>query len=392
MAGRGVLLLTCAVLALSAAPASAAVRCDSSPGLTVYELGGVRIFMAYATRNSEVGLYACTRRIRRPVELWVTSPATTLSPGVTRRFGRRIALDIEEYADGGNGRWVGWFDTRTGEKRLAGVGGPAKREDPEEDDSWTAPTRGLAVAPDGSLGYALAAFGKTYELFAQPYRDGRFRRRKAIATVAEAEFDPATLEVDAKALRWRTRGAPASAELPPAPATKRPRRARRPAGLRCTAGVRLHLGNRARVFRTARGLFVCSTAERARPVALGGRRARLLALDETGASLAYVLREGRREIVGVFDVRNGSLRTRARRAGDYGGRPRILDLATRTNGGVAYVAEEGSGHAVFHLASAGRGLGAPVLLGRGRFAPHTIRLERTRVRWAAEGEPRSAPR
>jgi hypothetical protein len=153
----------------------------------------------------------------------------------------------------------------------------------------------------------------------------------------------------------------------------------------CRAGEGLYLGSRARVFRTTRGLFACSENEKARPVTIGGRRARLLRATETASAFAYVVREGSRETVGYMDVRSSALRARVRRATDYGGVPEILGLATRTDGGVAFAAEAG----VFLMPPAGRSLGAPVQLATGSVAPHTLSLTKTAVEWRAVGEPRS---
>lgn len=392
---RALVLLLLAVPLVVPAPA-AAVSCGS--GFAIHEQAGVKILVAdFRSRyGRETGLFGCSDRVRRPALIWQSSPATTLAGGVTGRFGRRLALDIEEYADGGNGHWLGWFDLRTGRTRLTAVRGPRKPVDPEEDnENWTPPSDALAVAPDGSLAYAFAAFGKTYELFAQAFDGKRFGRQTAVVTVPEAEFDPASLTTTTTELRWRTRGAEASVPLAGLPSFADARRPRRVRGLSCRHGEGLYLGNRARVFRNRRGVFACAENERSRPVQLGGRRARLLHAIGAGESLAYVVREGTRETIGVFDSRASTLRARPRRAGDYGGRPRILDLHARTRTGVAFVAEVGARRVVSFLPFAGRGLGAPreiANLAADGIEPRTLRVVKGAVAWRAVGEPRSAPR
>lgn len=370
-------------LLVPAAPADAAVGCRS--GFAIHESAGIRVFIADTARK-EAGMWACTTRVRKPRLIWESSPATTLAGGVDALFGRRLAIDLEEYADGGNGRWLGWLDVRSGEVRFRDVRGPRRPVDPELDDSFTPGPAALAVASDGSLGYAFEAFEKTYELFTSRFERRRLQRERAVITLPEAEFDPATLAITSRELRWRTRGAEASAPLP-ASTVRTARRGRRAPGVRCSDGEGLYLANRHRVFRTGRGLYACSENTRARPVVLGGRRARLLKASSTGESLAFVVREGSRETVGAMDARSSGVRSRVRRAGEYGGRPTILDLATRSNGGVALATEIG----VFYLAPSGTGLGKPVQLFAGSVAPHTVRLTRAAVTWRAVGAARSAP-
>ena len=133
-----------AVALAAPAPASGAIGCGS--GFTEYEAKGVRLFGAYT--GEDLSLYACTARRPRPARIWAVSPATTSELFVHGRTGSRLAISLEEFADGGNGVWVGWFDVRTGRRALRSVKGPSDRPDPEDNgsDFTRIPTRSASGA------------------------------------------------------------------------------------------------------------------------------------------------------------------------------------------------------------------------------------------------------
>ena len=383
------------LLAAAALPthAQAAVTCQS--GFPVQESPGIRFFIAYPSPDAQPGLYACTPHLRRPKLVFLNSPATTLSPGVERRFGNRIALDIEEFADGGNGVWIGWLDVKTGRYAEAEVGGPKKPEDPEADnESWSPRTSALAIGPTGAAAYAFAAFGKTYELFHRPYTAGKFGKERAVVTVPEADFDPATLRLTRAALVWRTRGREQNATAPLSPNPGRGHVARADPSLSCEAPGGIHLADRWRFFVAASTVFGCTERSKARPLKLAPRGATATGFEEDGATTAFVVRHGPTTSVSVVDARTERIRTRVLPASPYGGRPRVLSLASRSDGSVVLVQGDSKHRQVLFLSAHGAGFMAPVTLASlpaTEIAPHTLRLTRGTASWRAVGDARSAP-
>jgi len=361
------------------APAAGAVGCTS--GFTVHEERGVRLFGAY--RGEDLSLYACTARRPRPARIWAVSPATTPELFAHGRTGSRLAISLEEFADGGNGVWVGWFDVRTGRRALRLVKGPSDRPDPEDNGSdFTPHPDAVGVGRDGSVGYAFEAGAGTYEVF---HRRGTARalarRERRVARVPKADLEPSTLRSANRAVTWRTRGAERSAPLEALSAMPAP--AASSATARCQRGEGLYSDAPVRVFATARGVFGCGP----RPVRLARRGAELVRVARARRMLGFVLRRGGRATVGSLGTRSGALRTRA-----IGGAA-PTGLAVGTDGGVAFARAAGAARSVTYLPVDGARLGAARELARvpaGELDPATLRLTPDAATWRTVGQPRRA--
>jgi hypothetical protein len=366
-----------------AGPAAGAVRCTS--GFTLHEERGVRLFGAY--RGDDIGLYACTSRRPRPARIWSVSPATTPELFVHGRTGSRLAISLEEFADGGNGIWVGWFDVRTGRRTFRAVRGPTDRPDPEDDGSdFTPHPDAIGVGRDGSVAYAFAAGGGTYEVFHRlGSARGLARRERRLARLPGADFEPLSLASTNAAATWRTRGEPRSAPLMSgrgvAPSAAPP--ASLAARVRCDRGDGLYSDDAVRVFATRRGVFGCGR----RAVRVAGRGARLVLAARARRVLGFVLRRGSRVLAGSLGLRSGALRVRAV------GAPAPEGLAAGADGGVAFTRRESGERSVGYLPPAPARFGPTRALARvpaGELDPATLALTKVAVTWRTVGAPRRA--
>ena len=347
--------------------ADAAVTCDS--GFTIHEERTARIFGAY--RGEDLSLYSCVRG--RAVRFWRVSPATTSELFVYGRTGRRLALSLEEFADGGNGIWVGWLDVRTGRRSLRLV---RSRGD------FTPHPDAVAVGRGGEVAWVYAAAGATYEVF---HRRATTQGRR-IASVPRSELEPLSLRVAGRTVRWRTRGEqrdiPLVAGMGPGVVQPGGEAAAAQARPACDVGTVLLSDDRVRVFRAPRGVFACGFAKGARAVRIGGPGARLT-LARAGRVLAFATRDRGRMAVGTLQIRSRVLRRR----GLAGAAPRAL--APGADGGLAML----RGGALAYLAATGSGLGPPNTLAQpapGELDPATLAVTPTAITWRTLGAQRSA--
>lgn len=164
-------------------------------GHTLYRQDGVRIF-SMLPRDSDGNQYevflACRPGSRRPAVLRASSHCcVTVNWLGARLEGKRVIWQVEEFADGGGGTFVGWYDVRTGEHRSGGV-------------NWLfGHVDAATVAPDGAIAIA-ARLGATDDTIGYMAR-GRHRlhQPRAIAKVPEG-IVPGSLRVQGTTVTWTT--------------------------------------------------------------------------------------------------------------------------------------------------------------------------------------------
>lgn len=140
---RIALLISAVLLAFIPAAAEAAKPPTCRSGTTVYEQGGVRVFLD--DRDDE-RWYACGPSTDKPRLLWSVQPPYGAFE-VTTRIGDKLIFEGEGWGEGGGENTsVGWFDARTSEVRLGELAGGVSNKPYE-----------VVVAADGSLGLVVGA-------------------------------------------------------------------------------------------------------------------------------------------------------------------------------------------------------------------------------------------
>jgi hypothetical protein len=171
--------------------ADAAVSCRSGQE-TLFKRGQTRVFSVQLRDGSGETIYACSARFRTPRHVgdldYGGDPRFYAGP----RFGRRVVLLRFEYSEGGDyGGELGWWDERSGTRRVGDLG--------------TALIDRTAIAPDGALA-AVYTDAFTEE---GPTRVGLMcvgkRRLTKLREIATGDIAPRSLAITDDEVSWTTR-------------------------------------------------------------------------------------------------------------------------------------------------------------------------------------------
>lgn len=402
-AAAATLLLPAAGTAAPAPPkscTSGATWIEREPGVRIFQ---VELFDRAAGFKVPY-LYGCSKRIRKPKLVGYLSPATTQEIQDFGGRGSRILFESYEYADGGGGSSLGWWDHRTGrraERVLNNVGGA----------DFGQTIHHAVLAADGSIAYVRTS--KTddddndteYSVYFVRYAGGKFEKEKRLARAAPAEIDPQTLAIDGDTVTWRTVGAERTLAIPPdtsmRAATPAPPRKTYPGTCRKDAGEGVNItyltdSLPVRLFRAAsgkhKGIWACRAEDRTpgRYVMPANRSLALTA--QTSKVLAFLAkpRGGDGGILGWFEPKAGPSFL-----------VRTIALAARTSRIVAVFPDPANGIVILDDAARlsfvrafASGFDPEAELAQltpAEIEPRTLKVSKGVARWRIRGEARSAP-
>jgi len=121
---RRVLALAVVGTLVCAAGSEARTTCRS--GEAVYKQRGVRLFVVFVTDRygeSFNRLYACSRKLRRPVRVEDGGGVTDGDFAAHGRRGNRVAFSLNVASEAGGGTTVGWVDVNSGRVRSGDLAG-----------------------------------------------------------------------------------------------------------------------------------------------------------------------------------------------------------------------------------------------------------------------------
>ena len=181
--------------------ADAAVTCRSGQE-TLFKRGKTRVFSVQLRDGSGETIYACSARFRKPRHVgdldYGGDPRFYAGP----RFGRRVVLLRFEYSEGGDyGGELGWWDERSGARRVGDLG--------------SALIDRTAIAPDGATGRRLHR-RRSQSLDLETRRASAYmcvgkRRLTKLREIATGDIDPSSLAITEDEVSWTTRdGSPMS--------------------------------------------------------------------------------------------------------------------------------------------------------------------------------------
>ena len=173
--------------------ADAAVTCRSGQE-TLFKRGQTRVFSVQLRDGSGETIYACSARFRKPRHVgdldYGGDPRFYAGP----RFGRRVVLLRFEYSEGGDyGGELGWWDERSGARRVGDLG--------------SALIDRTAIAPDGALA---AVYTDVFESLDQEttrigYMCVGKRRLTKLREIAAGDIAPRSLSITDDEVSWTTR-------------------------------------------------------------------------------------------------------------------------------------------------------------------------------------------
>ena len=414
LAALGALLL----LPATAAAATAGPRSCGSGFTWIEHAPRVRVFQV-ELHDRAAGfripyLYGCSARLRRPRLVSALSPGTTQEITERGRRGNRILIETYEFADGGGGSGLGWWDIRTGRRAF-------RELDNIRDVDFGQPILSVTLAPDGSIAYVRSTksegdeddFVEQYAIYYLRYASGRFAKERRIRLLAPAEIDPHTLSFSGDHVSWRLPGAERTLAVPPDTsmrlATPAPPRRAYPGNCSREPGEGLFAGYLTdslpvRLFKVRsggqRGIWACRESSRdpARLVMPATRTLRIFATTPRVLAFATQPRGADGGIVGWFEPKAGpSFLVRTATLTHARVRRKIVALAPDAANGLVLLDEYEDGYAVSYKLNFLRAFASGfdpeaelATLGGGDIAPHTLAAAKGVITWRAVGAPRSA--